>query len=524
MKRKLRSLILAVALSAGLAPAFAQAPPPVPALPDTERRTSYVISASTCACNVNFQLYGDSTDVANWLKVYINGVEVPQSGNWNITSPSGSISTLPRPITDAVLTFTTARTGTVQIVGAQRPRRLSEYAENRGVAARDLNQAINAIEAQLREMWDRQFRTVQAPPGETLSLLAPLASRASMGACFDSGGNLTSCVSVPSSTFAAGNGITFTGVNPTTIAANLSAVSPIVISGTNPIQFSCPTCGGVTGTGTPTAGDLAIFPTAATTPISSPGYNVTQVPGLLPTTSTVLISNGSPGIITWAAHGLTAMTPVFFCNSGGALPTGLTACLPVAGAVSPNTYSQNPTLYYVCSGAQLLTNSFAVATTVANAKTGTCVNTSSAGSGTHTAFANAMACAGCVGEFIYKRVGTTTTGLTTGTDFNWGNISVPQGIWVVGGSAEVFGQIGATTFTHMHASINYGIGTSISSAPYNGTTAAHITSNNSNGWIFTHNPEQVFFTTTTQLNGTMQVDFTGGTAGGNGTIWARRIK
>src|SRR6185295_6220924 len=107
---------------------------------------------------------------------------------------------------DAVLTFTTAQTGTVQIVCAQRPRRLSEYAENRGVAARDLNQAINGIEAQLREMWDRQFRIAQAPPGETLSLLPPLASRANMGACFNSGGNLAPCVSAASGTFIAGTG------------------------------------------------------------------------------------------------------------------------------------------------------------------------------------------------------------------------------------------------------------------------------------------------------------------------------
>src|SRR5687767_3713395 len=103
----IRSLILALVLSAGLAPAFAQAPPPVPALPDTERRTSYAISGSTCACAVGFQLYQDGTDVANWIKVYINGVEIPQSGNWNITSPSGSLATLPRPISNAVLTFTT---------------------------------------------------------------------------------------------------------------------------------------------------------------------------------------------------------------------------------------------------------------------------------------------------------------------------------------------------------------------------------------------------------------------------------
>ena len=48
-----------------LAPAFAQAPAPVPNLPDTERRTSYVISGTNCACAVNFALYGDGTDYQN---------------------------------------------------------------------------------------------------------------------------------------------------------------------------------------------------------------------------------------------------------------------------------------------------------------------------------------------------------------------------------------------------------------------------------------------------------------------------
>ena len=42
--------------------------PPVPALPDTERRTSYSVSGTTCACAVNFAIYGDSTDIDEWSK------------------------------------------------------------------------------------------------------------------------------------------------------------------------------------------------------------------------------------------------------------------------------------------------------------------------------------------------------------------------------------------------------------------------------------------------------------------------
>jgi hypothetical protein len=124
------------------------APPPVPALPDTERRTTYSITAQTGPFAVNFAIYGDSTDFANWIEVWINGVQ--QIGNWTITSPTGPIATIPRPITDAVLTFTVAKTGTLQIIGARRPRRTSQFAENQGVTARDLNQVLTDITAQLR--------------------------------------------------------------------------------------------------------------------------------------------------------------------------------------------------------------------------------------------------------------------------------------------------------------------------------------------------------------------------------------
>lgn len=222
----IRRAILAIALISGLIPAigFAQVPPPVPALPDTERRTSYSITSSTCACAVNFAIYGDSTDYSNWIEVWVNGVQ--QLGTWTLTSPSGSLATLPRPITDAIVTFVTAQTGTIQIVGARRPRRASQFPENQGVSARNLNQVFTDIIAQNRENWDKTNdvtgRAILAPPGETLNMLPVLASRQNMGACFDSGGNLVPCVSAASGSFIAGTGITFTGTNPTTIAATAS--------------------------------------------------------------------------------------------------------------------------------------------------------------------------------------------------------------------------------------------------------------------------------------------------------------
>jgi len=178
----MRRLILALALSAGLTPAFAQVPPPVPALPDSERRTSYTISGTTCACAVNFALYGDSTDYQNWVEVFLNGTRVNYNDatyGWTITSPSGSLSSLARPITNAVLTFTNAQTGTVQIVGARRPRRITQFQENTGVSARNLNQAFTDIIATQRETWDKTNdmtgRGLFSQPGNTVGPL-PLPS------------------------------------------------------------------------------------------------------------------------------------------------------------------------------------------------------------------------------------------------------------------------------------------------------------------------------------------------------------
>lgn len=219
----MRKIIAGLLASLWITAAAAQAPPPVPALPDTPRFSSYTISGTTCSCNVTFALYGDSTDYQNWVQVWVNGVQMAQAGNWTITSPTGPLATIPRPITDAVLTFTVAQTGTVRIEGARRPRRLSQFTENRGVAARDLNQAVTDLVAENREQWDALIRTISAPPGDTQTplLLPAAATRASKFLGFDanggiavytpgagSGGNVTGPVSSTNSDFACFNGTT----------------------------------------------------------------------------------------------------------------------------------------------------------------------------------------------------------------------------------------------------------------------------------------------------------------------------
>jgi hypothetical protein len=222
----LRRAILAFALIAGLVPAFGQVPPVIPALPDADRRTTYTISGSTCACAVGFAIYGDSTDYGNWISVWINGVRIP-SANWSVSSPTGSLGLIPRPITDAVLTFNVAQTGTVQIVGARRPRRVAQFAENRGVPARDLNLALTDVVAQNREVWDKindlGSRVIMAPPGETLNILAAANLRANSTLGFDAVGQIS--LYVPSSAVTSAANVNFlqsgTGVISRTVQDDL---------------------------------------------------------------------------------------------------------------------------------------------------------------------------------------------------------------------------------------------------------------------------------------------------------------
>jgi len=195
--KTLRRLSIAALLALGLSNAVAQAPPVVPALPDTPRLTSYTIAGTTCTCAVNFALYGNANlaDYQDWVEVFLNGVQVAYNDptyGWTITSPTGALASIARPVTDAVLTFTGVQTGTVQIVGASRPARLSQWSENQGVSARNLNVAFTGIVAQLREVWDKindvSGRDLKSQPGNTVGLLPLPAACSNAFLGFDSTG------------------------------------------------------------------------------------------------------------------------------------------------------------------------------------------------------------------------------------------------------------------------------------------------------------------------------------------------
>lgn len=187
-RRVLLAAMLAMSAPAacGIAPVLAAA---IPGEPDAERRTHYTPTAQTGPLSVGFDLYADNTDYSNWIEVYVNGVLMTQSGNWTLTSPSGSLSVLARPITDAVINFTNPQTGTVDIVGARRPRRVTQFQENAPIPAHAQNQVLTDLWMTHRERWDAKTRLMLGPPGETIGPLPSAAVRANKFLGFDASGN-----------------------------------------------------------------------------------------------------------------------------------------------------------------------------------------------------------------------------------------------------------------------------------------------------------------------------------------------
>jgi hypothetical protein len=234
----LRRILLAASFVLGLSPALAQVPPPVPALPDTQRLTTYSISASTCACAVGFALYGDGTDVDNWMQVYIGTtryLSTDPTFGWTLTSPTGPLGNIARPITDGILTFNSPQTGNVSIYGARRPRRTTQFQENRGVTARDLNQVITDVVAQNREEWDRLtsfFGGFQGNRSGTTNTFATISGTPVSGSCvsWDGSGNLVTgagpCVSSGSGVSAGTiNQIAFYASTGSTVAGNAATLT-----------------------------------------------------------------------------------------------------------------------------------------------------------------------------------------------------------------------------------------------------------------------------------------------------------
>lgn len=146
--------------------------------------------------------------------------------------------------------------------------------------------------------------------------------------------------------------------------------------------------------------------------------------------STITVTIAAPAVVSWTSHGGVTGDKVYFTNSGGALPTGITA---------------STTLFLI----RIDANTFNIATTLANAHAGTAITTTGSQSGTHTAFLGGVKfpnldatipgtvsgnykTAGYVGEVLSTSVTSAiASGITPGQYGNVASLNLPKGHWVV---------------------------------------------------------------------------------------------
>mgnify|MGYP001340715397 FL=1 len=125
-------------------------PLPTPSIADAPRRVDYTPNNSAGPFPVPFPVFEGTGDD---LAVTLDGVPVT---NWTFAGDQiegfyGS----PGCWVNGTITFDAPITGALRIVGRRRPRRVDQFAEGRGVPARDHNLELNRLTAAQREIFDR---------------------------------------------------------------------------------------------------------------------------------------------------------------------------------------------------------------------------------------------------------------------------------------------------------------------------------------------------------------------------------
>lgn len=212
--------------------------------------------------------------------------------------------------------------------------------------------------------------------------------------------------------------------------------------------------------------------------------------GLCPgsaSTATVTITIAAPGVFTDTAHGFTGACPVVFTNSGGGLPTGITS----------------GTTYWVVP-ASITTNTYTVATTVANALAGTAVTTTGSSTGTQTR--------------------TSGSPLSTGAAANVTGLALSQGQWdcrsrvsrTLGASTSVTKMIGSNSTTSATVSTQGGV------SNFTLSTAANVMG--AAGTDSAIGPDRQAMTATTNVFLVAQDTFTVSTDIAYGSLTCRRVQ
>lgn len=320
-----------------------------------------------------------------------------------------------------------------------------------------------------------------------------------------------SIAGTPISASSLSNGVTGSGavvlasgsaINPTSIGAvtpgsvaatTLSASSTVSGAGFSIYLASPPAIGGTApSTVNATTLSATLGLAGVTTNSNAPAGDVgeLQSSGLAtatPGTATVTITIAAPGVVTWTGHGLTGICPVVFTTTG-ALPTGIT---------SGTVYWTDP--------ASITTNTFKIATSIANAIAGTDITTTGTQSGTQT--------------------GSNLISTTNNAPLNIAALSLTAGDWDVAGAINIDGATSTTVsyFTgsagQTSATLNQAPGASFAQTYGGGTPFVTL------GWVTNVLPVQrISLSGTTTIYLVNQAGFAVSTLGSNGFIRARRVR
>lgn len=151
-------------------------PLPTPSIADAPRSVDYTPNNSAGPFPVPFPVFEGTGDD---LAVTLDGVPVT---NWTFAGDQiedfyGS----PGCWVNGTITFDAPITGALRIAGRRRPRRVDQFAEGRGVPARDHNLELNRLTATQREIFDR-VEDIAAATSDIIPAVTALTAQAQQAA------------------------------------------------------------------------------------------------------------------------------------------------------------------------------------------------------------------------------------------------------------------------------------------------------------------------------------------------------